>query len=177
MTAKVTRLKTPAKADIPQSRDGCAAAIRTLGDVMRDTERAKAAMNDEIGLITLKHQAQLQALADRQKVLTDGIEVWCSAHRAELTNDKLKSANLVTGEVGWRKRPPSVKIARGMEPEVIATLEKLGLHDMVRRTKQVNKDAVLSKPDEVRGLSHISIVSDVEDFYVAPFEVEAPEAA
>ncbi|MDR1660890.1 MAG: host-nuclease inhibitor Gam family protein [Azoarcus sp.] len=39
-----------------------------------------------------------------------GIQLWCEAHRAELTTTGGKTTNLVTGEVSWRQRPPSVSV-------------------------------------------------------------------
>ena len=53
----------------------------------------------------------LQEITARIETLQAGIQTYCEAHRDELTSGgKTKTANLVTGEVSWRQRPPSVSI-------------------------------------------------------------------
>ena len=105
------------------------------------------------------------------------MQAWCEAHRAELCGegDKLgKTANLVTGEVSWRVRPPSVSI-RGADT-VLETLLRMGLGRFVRVKNEPNKEAMLNEPDAVRGIAGITIVSGVEDFIVVPFEAQAEVA-
>lgn len=170
-----TRLKKPTLAAVPQSRDACAAAIRQLGDLQREAERQRAAMNDAIAAITEQHQPVLSDLAQRMRALQDGVQAWCEAHRTELCGegDRLgKTANLVTGEVSWRQRPPSVAI-RGAEA-VLKALARLNLERFIRTKTEPNKEAMLAEPQAVEGIAGISIVTGVEDFIVTPFEIEAP---
>ncbi|HCE8369060.1 TPA: host-nuclease inhibitor Gam family protein, partial [Pseudomonas aeruginosa] len=69
------------------------------------------AMNDEIGQITERYSEPAEDLKKRLAVLQGGVQSWCEANRAELTdNNKVKYANLTTGEVQWRIRPPSVTV-------------------------------------------------------------------
>jgi len=169
-----TKLKRPTLASVPQSKTDCAAAIRQLGDLQREFERQRAAMNDQIATITQAFQPLLAADQERMNALQAGIQAWCEAHRADLcgAGDKLgKTANLVTGEVAWRVRPPSVSI-RGADA-VLDTLLRMGLGRFVRVKNEANKEAMLAEPDAVRGIAGISIVSGVEDFTVTPFEVQA----
>ncbi|KFB96134.1 exonuclease inhibitor, partial [Trabulsiella guamensis ATCC 49490] len=91
------------------------------------------------------------------------------ANRAELTRDgKTKTANLTTGEVRWRARPPSVTI-RKVE-DVIAMLKKLSLGKFLRNKEEINKEAILASPTEVKGIAGIAIKTGVEDFEIIPFE-------
>lgn len=167
-----TRIKAKALQVTPQSRDDCARDIAALGELQRDLQRATAAMNDEIANITKTYQPQLDALKERADLLQTGIQTWCEANRFELTSGgKVKTANLVTGEVAWRQRPPSVSI-RGAET-VIETLKRLGLAKFVRTKEEVNKEAILNEPKEVAGVAGINVVTGVEDFIVTPFEQEA----
>jgi hypothetical protein len=53
----------------------------------------------------------------------------------------------------WRIRPPSVAI-RGAEA-VIAHAQALGLAKFVRTKEEVNKEAILNEPDQVRGVAGI----------------------
>lgn len=172
-----TRIKSKTIAAVPQSRDDCAASIRKMGDLQREFERHRAAMNDEIAAITQAHQPVLSDLTVRIEALQGGVQAWCEAHRVDLCGegDKLgKTANFVTGEVSWRIRPPSVSI-RGAET-VLDTLLRMGLGRFVRVKNEPNKEAMLNEPDAVRGIAGITIVSGVEDFIVTPFEAQAEVA-
>lgn len=166
-----TKLKTKAQAYAPQSKDDCAADIKKLGDLQRQFERVRADMNDQIAEITKRHQPVLEDLAARLKLLQDGVQTYCEAHRHDLTQDgKVKTATFVTGDVQWRIRPPSVTVS-GAEA-VIETLKKLGLSKFVRTKEEVNKEAILNEPDSARGIAGIRLNSGVEDFVITPFEAQ-----
>ena len=93
---------------------------------------------------------------------------------AVLTNGgKVKTANLITGEVQWRQRPPSVRVT-GAE-SVIETLRRLGLSQFVRTKEEVNKEAILNEPEGVKGVAGITVVKGVEDFVITPFEQEVAD--
>ncbi len=106
----------------------------------------------------------------RESSLLDGIAIWCEANRAELLKAGGKTANLITGEVQWRQRPPSVSVRAA--DKVIATLRALGLSRLVRSKDEVDKEAILSEPQAVAGVAGITVVKGVEDLVVTPFEVE-----
>ena len=172
-----TRIKAKTLPAVPQSKNDCAAAIATLGDLTREFERERAEMNDAIADITKLHQPTLAALEERMQAIHAGVLAWCAAHRTELCgeNDRLgKTANLVTGEVSWRIRPPSVTV-RGLE-SVLDTLARMGMSRFIRTKSEVNKEAILNDPEAVRGIAGLTVVSGVEDFIVVPFE-QAKEAA
>lgn len=172
-----TRIKSKTIAAVPQSKNDCAESIRSIGDLQREFERNRAAMNDAIAAITQEHQPLLAALSERIQALQTGVQAWCEAHRVDLCgeNDKLgKTANLVTGEVSWRIRPPSVTV-RDVDG-VLDTLLRMGLGRFVRVKNEPNKEAMLNEPDAVRGIAGISIKSGVEDFIVTPFEAQAEVA-
>ncbi len=171
-----TKIKTPTLALVPQSRDDCAAAIATLGDLQREHKRQEAAMNDQINTITQAFQPLLGEQRQRMKALQKGIQAWCEANRTSLCGDgarPAKTANLVTGNVAWRQRPPSVTI-KGVDV-VLETLQRLGLTRFIRVKNEPNKEAMLAEPEAVRGIAGISIVTGQEDFIVTPLEVTAEE--
>lgn len=172
-----TRIKSKTLAAVPQSKDDCATSIRIIGDLQREFERRRGVMNDQIAAIAQEHQPMLSDLQARIESLQAGVQAWCEAHRVQLCGegDKLgKTANLVTGEVSWRIRPPSVSI-RGAE-SVLETLLRMGLGRFVRVKNEPNKEAMLNEPDAVRGIAGITIVSGVEDFIVTPFEQQSEVA-
>lgn len=166
-----TKLKTKAQAYAPQTQTDCAADVRKLGDLQRALTRMQADMNDAIASITQQYEPNVEQLKAQIETLQQGVQTWCEAHRDELTNGgKVKSANLVTGEVQWRQRPPSCSV-RGAEA-VIDLLKRLGLQRFVRSKDEVNKEAILNEPDAVRGVPGINIVTGIEDFVITPFEQE-----
>lgn len=165
------RLKAAAQQWVAQTQDDVAAAIRQIGEMNREVARLTADMNDEIAAITQKYQALITPKQERLLGMQTGVQVWCEANRDRLTNGgRVKTANLITGNVVWRQRPPSVAI-RGAE-SVIETLKKLSLARFVRIKEEVNKEAMLNEPDAVRGIAGITLVSGVEDFVIEPFEQE-----
>ena len=50
-----TRIKSKTLAEVPQSKNDCAESIRTIGDLQREFERNRAAMNDAIAAISQEH--------------------------------------------------------------------------------------------------------------------------
>ncbi len=173
MATLKTRLKSQAQIYVPQSRDDAAADIRKIGDLQRQMSRTATEMNDAIAEITARFQPYLDAVGKQINTLQDGVQGYCEAHRQELTNDgKVKTANLITGEVQWRQRPPSVRLSKS--EVVLETLARLGLSRFIRTKEEVNKDAILDEPDAVRGVAGITVVTGVEDFVITPFEQAVP---
>lgn len=102
---------------------------------------------------------------------------------------RIKSANLITGEVGWRADPPSVAV-KGVDA-VMALLEQAGLDAYIRTRREIDKAAILADrsvaavaADEFQalaaerlhtlaGIPGISIREGIEQFFVAPFEQTA----
>lgn len=182
------RLKTQAAAYVSQSRDDVARDIRAIGDLQRDMAREAAAMNDDIAVITARHQPTIDALKTRIESLQHGVHGWCEAHRAELTEDgKSKTANFITGTVSWRNDPPSVTV-RNAEL-LLPTMKNLGLGCYIRTKQEINKEAILAdraaaeakdSPDKeaaagrlklLAGMT-ITIKAGVEQFVITPVEVE-----
>ena len=178
MATKKNRMKSTAVAvAVPQSRSMCADDIRRIGDLQREHARVAAELNDRIAELTNQAEPVLADLAQRIAALQTGVQTWCEANRVALLGEDDrhgKTANLVTGEVSWRVRPPSVSI-RGADT-VLETLLRMGLGRFVRVKNEPNKEAMLNEPDAVRGIAGITIVSGVEDFIVVPFEAQAEVA-
>jgi phage host-nuclease inhibitor protein Gam len=175
MATKTNRIKAKAQTYAPQSQTACAADIKKLGDLQRQRSRMAADMNDEIAAITKRYQPGIDELGERINLLQEGVQTYCEAHRDELTNGgKVKTANLITGEINWRQRPPSVSI-RGAEA-VLETLARMGLTRFIRTKQEPNKEAMLNEPDAVRGIAGINVVTGVEDFVITPFEAEVEGA-
>lgn len=187
MAAKKQRLKAPA-ADALQTKDEVAARIRQIGDLQREVLRSETTMNDKIAEITEAHQPGIAEKQTRILGLIAQVQTWCETHRAELTEGyKVKTANLITGEVGWRADPPSVA-ARDLEA-ILPQLDSLGLDTYIRSKRELNKEAILNDrtlltgEDEgeaktaamrrlamLAGVPGITIREKVEKFFITPFE-------
>ena len=175
MATKTTRIKKAAATHrVPQSKDEVAADIKRIGDLQREQQALVAQMNESIAEITAVAQPKIEELAQKIDALQDGVQSWCEANRDALTHGgKTKSADFITGTVGWRQRPPSVNV-RGLDV-VLDTLRRLRLDRFIRVKEEVNKEAVLADPEAVRGVAGLTIRSGVEDFIISPFELEAPQ--
>ncbi|HFI6318357.1 TPA: host-nuclease inhibitor Gam family protein [Escherichia coli] len=172
MAKPAKRIKSVAVAYVPQNRDAVITDIKRIGDLQREASRLETEMNDAIAEITEKYASQIAPIKTDIETLSKGVQGWCEANRDELTNGgKVKTANLVTGDVSWRQRPPSVSI-RGMDA-VMETLERLGLQRFIRTKQEINKEAILLEPKAVAGVAGITVKSGIEDFSIIPFEQEA----
>jgi phage host-nuclease inhibitor protein Gam len=173
MTTKPTktRLKTAATlAFVPQNANDTVEAIREIGEKEREITRLQADMNDELARVKERWEAEVLPLARRVTELTTGVQIWCEANRAALTqNGKVKTAAFASGEVAWRTRPPSVHIT-GVSA-VLDALVRLGLSRFIREKREVNREAILNEPQAVAHVPGISIRQG-EDFVIQPFEAE-----
>ncbi|MFA5825831.1 MAG: host-nuclease inhibitor Gam family protein [Gallionellaceae bacterium] len=162
-------MKAKAQINVPQNKGEAAADIKQIGDLQRQITRTQTEMNDAIAHITATYQPVMEALCKQVDPLRAGVQAFCEANRVELCG-KGKTANLVTGEVQWRQRPPSVTL-KAVET-VIKTLRRLRLKRFVRVKMEVNKEAILLEPDAVKDVLGITVVTGVEDFVITPFEQE-----
>src|SRR5690606_1658109 len=102
--------------------------------------------NDALSKLREQYELQAKPWSDQIAELTKGVQVYCEAHRDELTNSaKVKSHTFASGEVKWRMRPPSVAIRAA--DVVIEALKSLKLGRFVRTKEEVNKEAILADPE------------------------------
>ncbi len=197
-TAKTNRTKAPAVAvPVPVDRDDCAKYLTNLGGLIRRHNAVKADYEQRIAALRDEAAPILSGLSDQVNTVLKGIQVWCEGNRATLTNGyKVKSANLVTGEVGWRQLPPKVS-ARDVEG-ILKALREMALADYIRVEESLNKEALLALASAVdklttedmsetaqrlrqhwalvNGIRGLSVVKGVEDFFATPAELVAEVA-
>ncbi len=158
---------------VPQSRQQVIEAIAEIGRRQRERSRIEADMNDQIAKVKERYEIEASPHASAIEALRDGVQVWCEAHRDELTQGgKVKTAAFASGEVRWRTTPPKVKII-GTEA-VMDALRRLGLADFLREKVEISKEAILADPEAVAHVSGIKI-EQIEEFVVEPFEVVLDE--
>lgn len=161
---------------VPQTRDDAAETLRMIGETGRQVARIEADMNDKIVLIKDEAEKLAAPLKEQVTARTEGLKVWAEANRDALTNgNKTKTADLGTGKISWRSRPPSVRIT-GVDL-VIETIKKLGFTVFLRTKEEVNKEALLADPDKAKLVKGVAIGSEGEDFIAEPFEAEISKPA
>lgn len=171
--ATVSKLKTKAAPYACQTRHEAQRDIKIIGDVQREMLRIQTELNDEIARATKAVAPRIDSLRARLEELQGGVQTWCEANREDICG-KGKTANLITGEVNWRQRPPSVSVRQ--PDQVITALQSLGLGRFVRVKEEINKEAILAEPAAVVGVKGIIVNTGVEDFVITPFEVDLEAA-
>jgi phage host-nuclease inhibitor protein Gam len=174
--AKSSKIKAAAAAHrVPQNRAEVVNMIGAIGNHQRDRQRMKADMDDEITAIRETYDKDLAIHSSAIEALTAGVHIWCEANRSILTNNnKVKSANLMTGEIKWRMRPTSCRAIK--LKEAIEELKMAGLTRFLREKLELNKEAILADPDAVNGFRWLALEQG-EDFVIVPFETEIEEVA
>jgi phage host-nuclease inhibitor protein Gam len=158
---------------IAQTKDDAAQGIRDIGDMQREIKRLELGMNDEIALITERYAPQVEAIKTKIAEKEHGVHVWCAANRDTLTNgNKVKTANLITGNVVWRINPPSINV-RKVADVLVHLQSQPELARFVRQTAEINKIALLAEPMVAIKIPGISITKGSETFGIEPFEQEA----
>ncbi len=166
---------------VPQSANEACDYIARIGLAARIVARIEHDMNDQIAAIKQASEQAASAYTAEIKALTEGLRIFCDAHRNELTaSGKVKYHQFGTGKIEWRILPPKVSL-RGVKAEdVVAWCEAqpdgqyLGF---VRVKKEIDKDAMLAAPGKATNIPGVSIGSAGEDFTVTPFEAQLSGAA
>ena len=166
--AKAPKLKAVAQNYVPQSRNEVADHIDLIGSAQRELTRIELDIDDVVSKLRLDKQPRIEELTTTIQTLSKGVQTWCEANRDSITDGgKVKSANLTTGEVNWRQRPPSVKTRASAQ--LFEKLKRMGFSFFIRSKEELDKDAVLAKP-ETAAAAGIEITTGVEDFVITPFE-------
>lgn len=166
--AKATKLKAVAQSYVPQTRNEVADHIDLIGTAQRELQRMELDIDDVVSKLRLDKQPKIEQLTQTIAELSKGVQTWCEANRDSITDGgKVKSANLTTGEVNWRQRPPSVKTRASAQ--LFEKLKRLGFGFFIRSKEELDKDAILAKPQTAKDAG-IEIITGVEDFVITPYE-------
>lgn len=175
--AKATkaRAKATAATEVPQTREQVVSAIAEIGRLQRERQRIEAQMNDTLAGVRQEFEDRAQPLGERARALSAGVQIWCEAHRAELTEGgRSKTATLPSGEVRWRMTPGKV-LLRNVEA-VLQALRDRGLHRFIRTKDEPNKEAMLAEPEMALRVPGVSIAQN-EEFEILPFETALAEVS
>lgn len=171
---KYQRIKTAAAEFVPATRAEADEAIRIIGEQQRKRADLETAMNNRLAEVKADFEQRAHPLAESIRALSQGVQTWAEANRAELTKSGRKTVRLGNGEIRWRARPPSVTVRAAQK--AIAALKLANLTRFIRNKEEVNKEAILAEPEAVTGIKGLTIGSG-EDFVIVPFATELEEVA
>lgn len=160
MKDKVNTMQSDCTLDDVQSM------ISQIGTARRQLAKLNLEMNEQVAQINKAYAKQIHDINACIDELSAKVQVWCEANRHHLLPSGTKTAKLMTGEVSWRHRPPSVEIDK--PSDTIAELERLGFGHCVRLKKEVDKKAILAHPSIAHAIGGIRICQGKEDFIISP---------
>ena len=196
MAGKTSHIKRKAaKHPVPRTRKQAVEAIAELGRRQRERQQIKAKMNDKLTAIRKRYNEEAHPSGETIATIIDGIRSYCEAHQNELTGGgKIKSADLSSGEVGWRMSAPKVVFRNAKK--TITALKKTSLLRFIRIKEEVNKEEILSTrtmaatagSDEknreilqaVKAMAKLKKIRSIrieqeETFWVKPYETKLEE--
>ena len=158
---------------VPQTREQVDEAITRIGVLQRQRVRVHTDKDEKMAIINQEHKSRLEPLDVEIRQLQQGVQVWCESRRDDLTQGgKVKYHNFPAGTVKWQMPPPRVVLK-----SVKAALDALfprKLDKFIRVIQEVDKDAILAKPEAIAGIPEIRI-EQKEEFMVIPFETKLDE--
>lgn len=162
------------KIRVPQTREEASNMLADYGAKLREVERIESEMNDALAEVKKTYLAKATPIADAANDLFKGLQIWCDANRARITDDnKTKTADLGTGKVSWRVNPPKVNL-RGKVEDIIARIKSLGdpYKKFLRATVELDKVEMLRDPNLATSIEGVKVSSAGETFTVEPFAAE-----
>ncbi len=173
MTTK-TRMKD-VNQEAPQTQKQAEQWLQNLATKQRRVKAIEDAMNEQLTELKKKFEQQAKPLNEDIEDLFAGIKSWASVNRDDLCKKGVKSVSIATGQIGWRKNPPSVRLVKVQD--VIERLKRLKLSKFIRVAETVDKEAILKNKESAQDVAGIHINPGAELFYVEPFETEIEKAS
>lgn len=167
------RLKAAAL-PVPVSRAAADELLGQIGRLQRQLDVIDAALTEEVAAAKARAAAEAKPVAEQIKTAFQALTIWAERNREELCRDGRKSVTLSQGVIGWRIGLPTVRIAKGMEDELVSIFGRLGKGHLIRTRQEVDKEAVLRDPNEVAGIPGIA-VEQTESFFAKPLDLEAEQ--
>jgi phage host-nuclease inhibitor protein Gam len=150
----------------PKDRDEAERYLARIGEIQRLTQLNKTALAEAIARVTAEMEEASAKLTEEHDRLFRGLQLWAEANRHALTDGgKTKTVRLGNGTIAWRLAPPSVHI-KGQE----AVLEYLKENTIgfLRTKLEINREAMLARPEEAAKIPGVTIKSAGEAFVIEP---------
>lgn len=174
----MARMRKPAEAvPVPQTGEEANRFLEEIGQRHRALAIIQAGLDEAIASFKAKAEQEAKPLQAEIEQRTRGLQIWAEANRVVLTEGgKRQTVQLAAGEIGWRRRPPSVRV--GDMKAAIAWLLDNRVTAFLRTKHELDKEALLRQPEAAREVPGIRIGTAGEDFVVQPIGVAiSPPAA
>ncbi|MFH1309028.1 MAG: host-nuclease inhibitor Gam family protein [Patescibacteria group bacterium] len=150
---------------VPKDNNQANGFIGSIGYHQGEIEEIEKELNVEV--MKLKKQAGKDIKAHKEKIneLMNGLCAFAEVKKDELLSGRSKTINFPYGSISWRITPPKVVFRN--ESKILHALKDLGLSKFIRTKEEVNKQAILESPEEVKDIKGLSI-SQIEEFVVKP---------
>lgn len=153
---------------VPTNLGQCSELIRRVGSLERGIEKINMELAEKIEKLKSEADAKINELTKLIATAAEGIYRFAEENKETLIEErKKKTIKLSTGDFGWRINPPSVSIKS--TAKALAQIKSLGFTDLIRIKEEVNKEAILEKPEVAKKIKGVSIRRD-EEFFIRPAE-------
>lgn len=133
-----TELLAPAAA-----RAQVAQKLRRLARAQVRLERVQAELDEQLDAVRQRYDGRVASLQDRLSRMLADLEAHCRGEREAILPPGRKSLVTPSGEVGFRKGEPTVRLCEGLaEEEVCRLLRAAQLAELVRAKEAPDKPAV-----------------------------------
>ena len=109
------KTKKKGKAMTISTRDELEAAMNGYAVMHARLRGLGAELDVEIGKLRDRYAGRIAAVTEEIDPVAEAIEEWATLNPGEFAGKK--SIDLLSGKVGWRTTPPSVKTLRGVREE------------------------------------------------------------
>lgn len=161
---------------VPQDLRQCIDMIAQTGTLQRQLDGIQNELNEKIKQLTERAREETAPREVALKSIALGIHEWAEKNRDKILPPKAKSVMLATGEIAWKFSKGRVESED--DEMAINALETAGLHDLVRKKKELDKQEILKNPDLVADIPSLKVVKD-ETFSIKPTEyqvtIESPK--
>jgi phage host-nuclease inhibitor protein Gam len=168
MSKTKKRLKKP-ELPVPQTLAEAEALLYRIGLTERSVAVLESEMNGMLASIKDGFEKRAAPLVESIEADVAALHAWAEANRSTLLDAGKKTAQIATGEIGWRRTPPAVRIS-GVKA-VIAALKTLGLKRFIRVKEEIDKDAMKKEPDVAAAVPGVKLTQQ-EEFWIKPFGSE-----
>ena len=171
----------PAACATPRDMTEASFALQELGAAQRALTLIDARLQEETAALKACAEAEAAPHRERAQQLLDALELYAAANRDALTHHgRTQTAKLPGGVIGWRRRPPAVKLTAKLEV-VIASIRNLRMTQFLREKVEIDKDAMLADQVTAGNVPGVKIASAGEMFFAEPAALglapDAPPAA
>ena len=139
-------------------------------------DRLNHDLTDQIAALKEAAKNQADPLVATIKSKFQALTAWAAANRSEILPRGRRSVSLSHGVIGWRMGNPTVKVSKPLEAAIIGAFERAKLDHLLRRTAELDREAILRNADAIDGIPGLWI-EQTESFYAKPLDVEIEQVA